>query len=115
MYLRLSHKSINLLHILIISLLLILIGVYKNKTNKYLFYLLGLVSLGILLLVPLPHVYGLSYHNLIYIFHYFFVLPLMIVIVYFGLNKKITNSVFNIILSMGVFVFGYHLIKFLKN
>tara|TARA_E500000178_G_C16745763_1_gene628095 strand:+ start:207 stop:572 length:366 start_codon:yes stop_codon:yes gene_type:complete len=115
MFLKLSHKSINLIHILIVSVLLILIGIYKEETNTIIYYLLGLVSLGILFLVPLPHTYSLSYHNLVYIFHYLFVLPFMALIVYFGVNKKITNNVFNIILIMGIFVFGYHSNMFLKN
>ncbi len=111
-------KKINLLHIFIFSILLMVIGYSKNKTPKILFYLLGLMTLLILLFVPPPQInpLNISYWGMIHWLHYAIVLPILSYYTYLGLsNKKISNNSYDGLFAIGLFVFIYHIYKYSKK
>ena len=112
----LNIKKINLIHIFITGLLLVYIGYKKNNTEKIAYYLLGLMTIAIVLLVPTPKsILNISYWNMIHWTHYLIILPLFSYVTYLGLNKKsMTNELYDGLLGTGLVVIIYHSYKYLK-
>ena len=82
----LNMKTINLIHIFITGLLLVYIGYKKKDTSKFAYYLLGLMTIFIVLLVPFPSkILDLSYWTLIHWTHYLIILPAFAYITYLRL------------------------------
>jgi hypothetical membrane protein len=101
-------KTNNIIHIFVQGLLLVLIGFYKEKTHKLIFYLLGLVTLLIPVYVPLPNL-SLTYWNMISVVHYIGIMPLLLYISY---KQKLTKNSYDVILFVGIFIIFYHSYKY---
>ena len=107
-------KVTNTIHIFIIGTLLLYIGVKKHNTPKSAFLSLIGLALSIFMIVPFPTL-GMSYWQLIHIFHYLVVLPSLLYIAYLGINKKINNNLYNTIAGIGVVVIVYHSYKLISR
>ena len=109
-------KTINLIHIFVFGLLLVYIGYRKKDTEKLAYYLLGLMTILIVLLVPFPSsILNLSYWNMIHWTHYLILLPLFGYITYLGLNNKsMSNELYDGLLGTGLVVIVYHSYKYFK-
>ena len=103
--------SVNLVHIFIQGLLLLYIGLKKDKTPKFIFYILGLLALLIPFSIYKPSL-SASYWNFINIFHYLFVMPLFLYIAY---QQKFSKEGYNNLLTLGIVVIVYHLMKLLMR
>ncbi len=68
--LYLPMKYVNIAHILIIGASLIYISYYQSKTPFWIYYLLIVLSLGIVLFVPIPNLELTNFRNVLYIAHY---------------------------------------------
>ena len=112
----LNMKTINLIHVFITGLLLVYIGYKKKDTEKLAYYLLGLMTILIVLLVPFPSsILNLSYWNMIHWTHYLIILPAFAYITYLGLNNKyMSNELYDALLGTGLVVIVYHLYKYSK-
>ena len=55
----------------------------------------------------------LAYHEYIYLIHVVFVAPLFIYVGY--MKTKTTDTLFNVMLILGIVVFFYHLYKLYKS
>jgi hypothetical protein len=111
MFFHLDIKIINLIHILFQGTLFIYIGLMKQNTSIYAYYLLLLLTLLILFLVPLPNL-KVTYWNSIKISHYLIFLPLLLYLSYLGIyKKKISNNIYDLLFVLGVFVILYHSYK----
>ena len=106
--LGLSLAHINLIHTLLIGVVLIYIGYYKEKSNHLAYYLLGLLAIFIVLLVPLPQNLSLGYWNLVHIIHYLILLPCLLYIAY---QQKVNPEHYNTLFITGVIVVVYHAYK----
>ena len=82
-------KTINLIHIFIISIILITIGIKKEKTPKIVFLSLYVLCLAIILLVGFPSL-RFSYWPLVQLFHYIVIIPSLIYIAY---QQKFSENV----------------------
>ena len=102
---NISH--INVFHVLLVGSLLAYIGKKKNKTNKYIFYLLGVISLIIPLSINLPNS-KLSYWNIIKLSHYLLFLPGMLYIAYY---QNFSEETYNTMFISGIVIIVYHLYK----
>ena len=112
MLFHLDIKIINLIHILFQGLLFFYIGLMKNKTNTIAYWLLLLLTLSIVLLVPIPKNFKITYWNAIKISHYIIFLPLLLYLSYLGLYKKnISNNVYDFLAILGIFIILYHSYK----
>ena len=103
-------KVTNAIHIFIIGTLLLYIGVQKQNTPRSAYLSLIGLAFAIFVVVPLPTL-GMSYWHLIHIFHYLVVLPGLLYIAYLGVNKQISNNLYNTIGGIGVVVIAYHSYK----
>jgi len=101
------HLIINLVHILIQGSLLVFIGYKKEKTPKFIFYILALLALLIPFSIYRPST-SISYWNLVNIMHYLFVMPLFLYIAY---KQKFTKEIYENIFIFGIIVIVYHLYK----
>ena len=95
---NISH--INLFHILVIGAVLVYIGKKKNKTNKYIFYLLGVISLIIPFSIKLPNS-KLTYWNIIKLSHYLLFLPLLLYIAY---NQTFSEDTYDTMFIFGIII-----------
>ena len=105
---------INAIHVLFQGLVLALIGFYKNKTPKWIYYFLILLTLSILILVPLPNL-STDYWSLIKWFHYIILLPVLLYVSYIGIYFKFSNQAYDFMLWIGIFVIVYHAYKIYKR
>ena len=111
MFFHLDIKIINLIHILFQGTLFIYIGLMKEKSSIYAYYLLLLLTLFILILVPLPK-FEITYWDAIKLSHYLIFFPLLIYLSYLGINKqKISRNIYDFLLVLGVFIILYHSYK----
>jgi hypothetical protein len=99
--------QINLFHVLVTGATLVYIGNKKNDASAWAFYLIGLLACCIPLLVHTPRL-ELGYWPLIYIMHYFVILPSLLYIAY---TQKLSDGQYNTALTTGLFVMGYHSYK----
>lgn len=98
-----------LFHIFFVGPLFLYIGIIKNDTTNYMFNIL--LILGILIM--LYHTY-LAYTKImnkqfpwVNLIHIFIISPLLI---YIGLNKKLTQNYFyELLLLLGFSAVGYHI------
>ena len=111
--LYLPMKYVNIMHILIIGASLVYISYYQSKTPFWIYYLLIVLSLGIVLFVPIPNLDLTNFRNLLYIAHYILFIPGFIALAYFGLHNKLTNDSYVALGFIGTFVIMYHLYKLL--
>lgn len=102
---NISH--INAFHVLIVGSLLAYIGKKKNNTHKYVFYLLGAISLIIPLSINLPK-YKLSYWNIVKLLHYLLFLPIFLYISYY---QNFSEETYNTMFISGIIIIVYHLYK----
>jgi len=101
-------KTNNLIHIFIQGLLLTYIGYMKNKTHKYVFYLLGLIALTIPAVVHLPN-FQLNYWNMIAWLHYIGIMPLLLYIAY---KQKLSKDSYQNLFIFGIIIIIYHSYKY---
>lgn len=111
MLIHLDLKTINLFHIFILSGVLLTIGLLKENTPKYLYYILAFISLLIVVLVPLPNL-SLSYWNFVKIAHYFILLPILLYISYLGITtEKFEKYIYETFVATGLIIVVYHAYK----
>jgi len=109
--LYLPMKYVNILHILVIGASLVYISYYQSKTPFWIYYLLIVLSLGIVLFVPIPSLDFTNMRNLLYIAHYILFIPGFIALAYFGLHNKLTKDTYTTLGFVGLFIIMYHLYK----
>ena len=103
--------TVNLYHIFILSSVLVAIGILKEDTPKYLYYILALLSLMIIIFVPFPNL-SISYWNFVKLSHYLFLLPVLLYISYLGIvMKKFDNYVYDTFVATGLVIVVYHAYK----
>ena len=113
--LYLPMKYVNIMHILIIGASLVYISYYQSKTPFWIYYLLIVLSLGIVLFVPIPNLDLTNFRNLLYIAHYILFIPGFIALAYFGLQKKLTKETYRGLGFLGAFIIIYHLYKLITR
>jgi len=104
-------KYVNIAHILIIGASLVYISYYQSKSPFWIYYLLGLLGLGIIFFVPIPSLDFTNMRNLLYIAHYILFIPGFIALAYFGLQNKLTKDTYSALGFVGLFIIMYHLYK----
>ena len=100
---NISH--INVFHMLVLAPLLIYLGKKKDKANKKLYYLLGIIALSIPLSVHFPRSLNLSYWNMVKILHYAVFMPGLLYIAY---KQKLTKNGYDGLFILGIIIFIYH-------
>ena len=109
--LYLPMKYVNIVHILVIGASLVYISYFQNKSPSWIYYLLILLSLGILLFVPVPNLELTNFRNVLYIMHYILFIPGFIALAYYGLQHKLTSDTYVALGFIGTFIIMYHLYK----
>lgn len=114
-------KKIYGLHFLFIAPFLFYLGYYKNKSNPYIWPVVGAVALMVLVYHGLRIFYPRQTENassenkqkmlIIYLFHTIFVFPLLFYI--YWKKEKSDMRVWTPILLLSIFVFCYHLFRFI--
>lgn len=111
-------KKIYGLHFLFIAPLLFYLGYYKNKSNPYIWPVVGTISLMVLVYHGLRIFYPRKTENasvekmlIIYLFHIIFVFPLLFYI--YWKKDKSDNRVWTPLLLLSIFLFMYHLFRFI--
>ena len=107
-FIRLDSKLVSLLHIFIIGVILMLIGYYQEKYVNLLFYALIALVVAMFVFMPFPAFTSLNYFEMIKVFHYFVILPILAMIVYYGLNHSLSKNAYYAIGFLGLFVAIYH-------
>ena len=95
----------HLYHIILVGPTLLFIGLQKTNTHKYVFYFLGLLTLLILVVFPLPK-FTFNYWNIIKLLHYFAWFPLFLYITY--TNISLNPAWFPIIVGLGLLAITIH-------
>lgn len=111
----LNMKFVNIMHILIIGASLTYIGYAQNKSPKWIYYLIGLLGLGIIFSVHFPTLNFSNSRNLLYIAHYLLFIPGFLAIAYFGLKNKINKETYILLGFIGAFIIAYHAYKLIKR
>jgi hypothetical protein len=112
---RLPMKYVNILHILVIGALLVYISYFKNKSQRPIYYALGVLGLAIVLFVPFPTLDFTNLRNILNIIHYILFIPGFIALAYFGLQNKLTKETYIALGFVGVFIIIYHLYKLITR
>jgi len=106
---------VHLFHIIIVGSLFLYVGINRNTTSKYVFYLLFILGI----IIFLYHIYK-TYIKLsknmnpwVNLFHIFIVAPLVIYIGYNGINTK--RLYFELLLMLAFAAIGYHLYYIFYN
>lgn len=110
--LGLGIKEINLIHVFVIGVVLMYIGKKKNESNKFAFYLLGLLALSIPFMVHLPKKIGFNYWTAIAYSHYLLFLPWFL---YLSYTQNIKNEEGDNLFITGLVISVYHLYKALTR
>ena len=105
-------KYINLIHVFVTGILLMYLGIKKNQSNKYAFYLLALLAIEIPFLNYFPKNLNLNYWNVIHIFHYFIILPWFLYLAY---DQNISDNYGQVLFFIGLTVSSYHSYKALNR
>jgi len=111
----LNMKFVNIMHILVIGASLTYIGYVQNKSPQWIYYLIGLLGLGIIFSVHFPTLDFNNSRNLLYIAHYLLFIPGFLAIAYFGLKNKINKETYILLGFIGAFIIAYHAYKLIKR
>jgi hypothetical protein len=115
-------KKVYALHFLFIAPLLFYLGIYKNKSNKNIWSVVGAMSIIILMYHGMRLFYPREISDMtdvdekqrlfiVYLFHIIFIFPLFFYIYWF--KDKSSKKIWTPILILSVFVFLYHFSKFI--
>lgn len=108
---RLELKYVNIMHIFIIGACLAYIGYFQNNSPKWIYYLIGLLGLGIIFIVPFPDKDYTIIRNLLYFIHYLLFIPSFLAISYFGIYNKLSKETYILLGFVGLFIITYHSYK----
>jgi len=111
-----SMPKVNLLHIFVQSMILIYIGYTGKVTSDYAYLALMAIALLIPVLVPAPNFEEKNGQNIIKLLHYLIILPFLTFIAYMGYyERSLSDTTYFILLVLGIFIFIYHVYKFLTR
>ena len=102
----------NILHTLVIGIFFIVIGIMKEKTPSYLYYILSILLILIPFAMSFHRPFTLDYWTFIKLFHYLIIIPGILYINYLiHINKKLSKNTYDLILFLGIFIVLYHSFK----